>query len=88
MKPELMTFAANAQFVATLVEQGVRVLVIGGVAVRHHVPSRDADDLDIMIEPGAEAARVIMRELPRWNEPPGFPPKRLRWRGPRRGICL
>lgn len=70
--PELSTFGANAEFVAALAVAGVRVLVIGGVAIRYYVPTRDADDLEIMIEPSEEAAGALMAELPRWNEPPGF----------------
>lgn len=70
--PELSTFSANGEFISNLVIGGVRVLVIGGVAVRYYVPSRVADDLDVMIRPSAREAQAIMDDLYKWNEEPNF----------------
>jgi hypothetical protein len=49
--PNIMTFGGNGDLLAELNRQGVRFLIIGGLAVRCYVPLRACDDLDILVEP-------------------------------------
>ena len=65
MPNEIYTFGLNAEFLSRLHQCGARFLIIGGTAVRFHCPDREANDLDIMIEPTTENARLIIAELER-----------------------
>ena len=38
-------------------------MIVGGVAVRFYVPEREADDLDVMIEPTLNNARRVLETL-------------------------
>ncbi len=39
----------NTHLLAELNRQGVRYLIVGGVAVHYHAPERKYDDLDILL---------------------------------------
>lgn len=45
-----------AEFLAALNKNGVRYVVIGGMAVLSHIPYRTTRDIDILIEPTFENA--------------------------------
>jgi len=55
----LVHFHANGHLVEALVDAGVDFIVIGGLAISWHCPSRTADDLDLLTSPSTEnAARL------------------------------
>lgn len=59
--PRILTFGGNQPLVDALVAAAARFLVIGGAAMRFHVPSRPlgGNDLDLWLEATEEnAARV------------------------------
>jgi hypothetical protein len=60
-----------ADFLAALNSEGVAYVVIGGMAVLFHVPSRTTRDLDVLIEPALENARRARAAVARWG---GFEP--------------
>lgn len=66
------TFHLNSEFVKALAESGIRVIVIGGLAVKHYCPEREADDLDLLVEPTVTAGRNISDALNRFNDAPTF----------------
>jgi hypothetical protein len=70
----LSTFHLNSSFVAALQAKGIRVIVVGGVAVQHYCDERNADDLDLLVEPTAEAGAAIMQALRQFNDVAGFQP--------------
>ena len=47
----IMIFGPNRELLAEFNRQGVRFLIVGGVAVHFHAPERKFDDLDILIDP-------------------------------------
>jgi hypothetical protein len=68
-------FAPNASFLANLTANGGRFVIVGGVAVRYYIPSREADDLDVLIDPTEQNAVAVINALnscgnPRWDCPP------------------
>lgn len=71
----LNTFHLNSAFVGALTERSIRAIVIGGLAVKHYCPEREADDLDLLVEPTETAGAVILDVLYRFNDIPGFDPK-------------
>lgn len=71
----LITFHLNSAFVGALAERSVRAIVIGGLAVKHYCPEREADDLDLLVEPTEAAGAVILDVLYRFNDIAGFDPK-------------
>lgn len=60
-----------ADFLASLNNEGVVYVVIGGIAVLNYVPYRTTRDLDILIEPTIENAHRARRAVARWG---GFEP--------------
>jgi len=55
----LVHFGANEELVHALLATGVKFVVIGGLAVAWYCPERQADDMDLLVEPSAEnSARV------------------------------
>lgn len=55
----LVHFGANEPLVRALVDAGVRFIVIGGLAVAWHCSERQADDMDLLVDPSAEnSARI------------------------------
>ncbi|MEX8520811.1 MAG: hypothetical protein AB3X44_20085 [Leptothrix sp. (in: b-proteobacteria)] len=55
----LIHFAPNEELVRAFVNAHVRFVVIGGLAVAWHCAERQADDMDLLIEPSAEnSARI------------------------------
>jgi len=50
----------------------VRYLIVGGVAVHHHAPERDYDDLDILLDPSPANAERCFAALQALGEIPRF----------------
>src|SRR3954452_9946505 len=63
MLSQLHTFGGNVPLVEGLAPQGVRFLVVGGLAVHHHAPERQADDLDLLVAQTLESARGVTAAL-------------------------
>jgi hypothetical protein len=63
MKSEILTYGANLELVEALTKNKARFFIVGGTAVRYHVPERDAGDLDILIEPSAQTASAVISAL-------------------------
>ncbi|MDO9107141.1 MAG: hypothetical protein Q7U57_19540 [Methylovulum sp.] len=63
MQSEILTFGANLELVEALTKYNARFFIVGGTAVRYHVPERDAGDLDILIEPSAQTASAVISAL-------------------------
>jgi len=56
----LVHFGANEELVRALSDAGVKFVVIGGLAVAWHCPERQADDMDLLVDPSAEnSARIV-----------------------------
>lgn len=53
----------NAQFLAELISIGGRLVIVGGVAVHHYIPHREANDLDILVDATESNAQLIMNAL-------------------------
>jgi hypothetical protein len=56
---------ANEPLVQALVAAGVKFVVIGGLAVSWYCPTRQADDMDLLIEPTVENSTRIANLLAR-----------------------
>lgn len=61
-----------AEFLAALNKNGVRYVVIGGMAVLSHIPYRTTRDLDVFIEPTRENAEKTRQAVKEWG---GFEPR-------------
>jgi hypothetical protein len=72
MLKRLHTFGGNIPLVESLQQHGVRFLVVGGLGVHHHVPERQADDLDVLVAQTVEVARTVAAALLSVNVRPGF----------------
>ena len=68
-----MTFGGNNELVDQLVDQGVRFLVVGGLAVHFYNESRKADDLDLLIEQSPENADRLFAVFVALKLTPQFP---------------
>ena len=55
----------NEELIRALLEFHVRFVVIGGLAISWHCPSRSADDMDILIEPTIENSGRVANALTR-----------------------
>jgi len=53
-------FAANAELLAKLTARQARFIIVGGEAVRFYVPERQADDLDLLVEPCLRNASLVI----------------------------
>jgi hypothetical protein len=63
MEREIHIFGANIDLVKALEKYKARFFIVGGTAVRYHVPERDAGGLDILIEPTAQTASALISAL-------------------------
>lgn len=63
MDKGLLTFGANQELVEALDRAGARFIIIGGLAVQFHVPDRQVDDLDVLIEPTLQTANAVIAAL-------------------------
>jgi hypothetical protein len=72
MLNQLHTFGGNTALVESLTRHGVRFLVVGGLAVHHHAPERQPDDLDLLVEQTVEVARNVAAALISINVRPEF----------------
>ena len=61
----LVHFGANEGIVCSLLDVGVRFVVVGGLAVAWHCPERQADDMDLLIEPTSENSSRTSEALSR-----------------------
>jgi hypothetical protein len=59
----LIHFGANEDLVRRLLGAGVDFIVIGGLAMAWHCPSRKADDMDLLVRPENENSERISRVL-------------------------
>lgn len=59
----LIHFAANEEVVRAFVQRGVRFVVVGGLAVAWHCSERQADDMDLLVEPTEENSACIVDAL-------------------------
>lgn len=68
----LMHAGANQRLVAALVAEGVRFIVIGGLAMSWHCPEREADDLDVLLDNSEQNDDRISNALVQlgFNRPP------------------
>ena len=62
----------NTHLLAELNQQGVRYLIVGGVAVHYHAPERKYDDLDILLDLSAANAERCFVALQKLVEKPAF----------------
>lgn len=59
-----LTWGANRDLMTALTADSVRVLVIGGTAVRFHAPERrEPNDLDLLVEPTVGTASKLIRAV-------------------------
>ncbi|OYX46044.1 MAG: hypothetical protein B7Y90_17250 [Alphaproteobacteria bacterium 32-64-14] len=73
MASSIETFGGNTDLLEKLNTEGVRFLVVGGVAVKFYVPERQIDDLDILLDKRPDnVARLLdaLRPLYGNNIPP------------------
>lgn len=66
-------FGGNERLIAALLEQAVRFIVVGGLAVQYYVPERPANDLDLLIEQTKENANRLFSALAAEHVVPSFP---------------
>ncbi|MBT2303816.1 hypothetical protein J7E70_25560 [Variovorax paradoxus] len=59
----LVHFGGNEPLVRALDEAGVRFMVIGGLAMAWHCPERDADDMDLLLDPTPENSPKVAKAL-------------------------
>jgi len=72
MLNQLYTFGENTALLESLTRHGVRFLLVGGLAVHHHAPERQVDDLDLLVEQTVEVARNVAAALISINVRPEF----------------
>lgn len=63
MPSELFTFGPNQELIDSLALLEARFIVIGGLAVHYHVPTRQVDDLDLLIEPSVTNAQKLIETI-------------------------
>jgi len=73
MLNQLHTFGGNTALLESLTQHGVRFLVMGGLALHHHAPERQGDDLDLVVEQTVEVARNVAAALISINVRPTSP---------------
>ena len=59
----LFHFGANEEIVSAFVVGGVEFVIIGGLAVAWYCPDRQADDMDLLVNPTHENSIRISRAL-------------------------
>jgi hypothetical protein len=80
----LYTFGGNEELLNTFNSARVRFIVVGGLAVRFHVPERQAaEDLDLLIESSIENADRIFEALGALKVTPTFEKSAIAAPGPR-----
>ena len=73
----MQSFGTNVEFARTIHQRGARFLVVGGLAVKAYVPSRIADDMDLLLDPSMSTAQVVHAALAEFGETPEFSPDKL-----------
>ncbi len=74
---EITTFGSNRHLLAEFNRNGMRYLIVGGVAVHFHAPERAYDDLDILIDPSPENADCFFMALQKLGLKAHFPVEKL-----------
>lgn len=65
---QIHMLSANAELLAKLIARNARVITVGSTATKFHLPHRQADDLDLLIDlTPANAAAVIDAVIDAWN---------------------
>ena len=59
----LIHFGANKLLIRALADSRVRFVVVGGLAVAWHCPERQADDMDLLVDPTVENSARIAEVL-------------------------
>ncbi|WP_151214062.1 hypothetical protein [Pseudomonas fluorescens] len=59
----LICFGANEEIVQALVANNVEFAVVGGLAVAWYCPEREADDMDILINPTPQNSERVFHAL-------------------------
>lgn len=59
----LVHFAANQELVHGFFQNGVRFVVVGGLAIAWHRQERTADDMDLLVEPTPENSAKVAAAL-------------------------
>lgn len=62
----LYTFGQNIELLKQFNAHGIRYLLVGGLAVSWYCPSRQANDMDLLIDPDPVNAEKIERLLKPW----------------------
>ena len=57
------TFHTNGVLLTALNDHDVEYLVVGGLAVQHYLPNREADDLDLLINPTRDNVENLVGAL-------------------------
>lgn len=66
----VITWGPNQNVVRLLSESGARFMVIGGTAVRFHIPERrEPNDLDLLVEPSPDLLKKLNAALARVGAP-------------------
>lgn len=86
--PLLAAAGSNPDLVAALHQHAARFLVVGGLAVHFHDPERVPDDLDLLIEPTVENARLVLSALDSLRISPLIPDFAERLGGARRAQVM
>lgn len=63
LRPDLPSFGGNSDLLKRLIDQQVRFLIVGGLAVKFHAPARHVDDLDILIDKSQDNAERFVRAM-------------------------
>jgi hypothetical protein len=59
----LIHFGSNEALVRALTDVRAKFVVVGGLAIAWHCPDRQADDMDLLVEPTVENSALITRAL-------------------------
>ena len=63
----LYTFGQNIELLKQLNAHGIRYLLVGGLAVSWYCPSRQAEDMDLLVDPDPVNAEKLERVLSQWG---------------------
>ena len=80
---QLYSGGRNDELIKALLVAGVRFLVVGGLAVQFYCPSRQADDLDLLLEQTPKNAGCLFKALKSIGLEPGFSRDVIAKGGPR-----
>ncbi len=64
---QLYTFGQNIELLKQLNAHGISYLLVGGLAVSLYCPSRQAQDMDLLIDPNPVNAEKLEKILSQWG---------------------